>query len=174
MAIFAGGFTTPGTSAVINLVLQVDVAGQSIANNTTTLNWQLRMEKGAAGTPFRNYHDAAANAYVNGLVLSVGGMDYNFPAGPQTIVVSSGSTVVGHNADGTKTIGVSAAYDGKNPIGTASLSNVLVLPTIPRNRTMVGYLSAWHTAEVYVGVNGVWQMAMPYVGDAGTWKMVQG
>lgn len=174
MATWSGLFTAPGTSATVYLILDVVVASQSIANNTSTLNWGLRADKGAAGNPYRNYKDAAMNAFVNGLVLSVGGMNYNFPSGVYSLPLGSGTVVVPHNADGTKAIGVSAAYDGKSPLGTASLGGTMTLPTIPRNRTKVGDGGVWKTAEVYVGVNGVWQMAMPYVGDAGVWKQVEG
>jgi hypothetical protein len=54
---------------------------------------------------------------------------------------------------------------------TAS-AKTFVLPTIPRNRLIVGDAGVWKTAELYVGVNGVWEMAQPSVGDAGTWKLL--
>jgi hypothetical protein len=132
MATWENEFTTPGSSAQIWLVLQVDLVSQDIANNTSTLNWYLRMEERVNASPFNNNPTSTASANVNGTVYSSGGLTYNFNLTNETIAIASGTTVVTHTADGSKTITVGAAYDGGNPLGTASFSTTYALPTIPR------------------------------------------
>jgi hypothetical protein len=132
MATWEDEFTTPGTSAQIWLVLQVDLVSQDIANNTSTLNWYLRMEERVNASPYNNNPTSTASATVNGTVYSAGGLTYNFNLTNETIAIASGTTVVTHTADGSKTITVAASYDGGNPLGVASFSTTYALPTIPR------------------------------------------
>lgn len=133
MAVFSGAFSVPGTSASITLQLHVNQESQSIANNTSTLSWTLQAVKGSAGYPRSSMGRGSSNAYVNGWVYSASGMNYNFPSGPHTWVIASGSTVVPHNADGTKTIWCEAMYNaGGEEIGNASCSGNMTLTTIPR------------------------------------------
>ena len=129
-------FTTPGTSATITLRLAVSVASQSVALNRTTLSWSLKMIKGAAGNPSRAFNDCDAAVSVNGSVYSAGSLNYAFSSGADTITVASGTRNVTHNSDGTKSITVSASYDGKSPIGTAATGNrTMTLPKIARATT---------------------------------------
>lgn len=132
MATWESEFTTPGTSARIWLVLQVDLVSQNIANNTSTLNWYLRMEERVNASPYNLAGTSSANATVNALVYNAGGLNYDFRGTNATVGIASGTTVVSHNADGTKTITVAAAYNGGSPLGTASFSTTWTLPTIPR------------------------------------------
>jgi hypothetical protein len=147
------------------------LTSQSIPGNTSTLGWSLRMEERTNASPYNLSATSSASAVVGGLVYSSGGLTYDFRGTNAVIGIASGSTVVAHNADGTATISVGASYNGGSPLGTASISSGLTLPTIPRNRLKVGVDDAWKTAEVYVGVNGVWRMAQPYVGVSGAWKL---
>ena len=133
MAVFSGAFSTPGTSASITLQLVVNQVSQSIANNTSTVSWVLQAVKGSAGYPSSYAGRGSSNAYVNGWVYSNSGMNYNFPSGAYTWVIASGSTVVAHNADGTKAIWCEASYNaGGEEIGNASCSGSMTLTTIPR------------------------------------------
>lgn len=137
MATYSGEFTTPGTSAQIRLEFEVWVISQSIALNTSTLGWQLRMVEYVNGSPFRNYHDCVASASIDGSgVYYAANLDYNFDQTNETIVIATGTRDVAHAANGTKQISVAASYDGKGVIGTASLSvGGISLPTIPRAST---------------------------------------
>jgi len=171
MSAWEAEFSTPGTSARIWLVLEVSLSSQSVAANTSTLNWWLRMEERTNASPYNLSPTSSASATVGGVVYSSGGLTYDFRAPNVTIQVASGSTTVSHNADGTLTIPVGAAYSGGSPLGDASFSSSFTLPAIPRNRMRVGVDGVWKTAEVYVGVNGAWRMAQPYAGVSGAWKL---
>lgn len=166
-------FTAPGTIAVVSLVLEVTVASQSPGANTSDLDWQLRAVKGAAGSPNRAFNDAIGNASVHGSVFSSSSLNYSFPAGAYTLVIDSGTKTVAHDGDGSKTIYVSASYDGKNPLGTASIgSTAMVLPKINRNIVYVGVGGVYALHEVFVGDSGAWKAAQPSVGDSGAWKQL--
>lgn len=172
MTTYTGGFTTPGTSAEINLVLVVTVSSQSISANTSTVAWNFYMDEYVNANPFNNNGNSSASATVGSVVFSSSTLSYNFDGTNEDIGIASGSVVIAHNADGTKSITVGGSYNGGNPIGTASFSNTFVLPTIPRNRLIVGDAGVHKTAEVYVDINGVRYMGQPYVGDAGVWKLL--
>jgi len=172
MATWENEFTTPGSSARIWLVLEVTVSAQSLIDNESTLAWQLRMEERVNASPFNNNATSVGAAAVNGSVFSSSSLTYNFDGTNETIVIASGSKDVAHNADGTKSISVSASYNGGYPLGTASLSASMTLPAIPRNRIRVGDDDVWKHAEVYVGINGAWVPAQPYAGEDDEWKLL--
>ncbi len=167
-----GDFTTPGTSADVKLVLELDIASTSIPLNRHEVAWLLKMVETTNANPRRENHDCTATVSVNGLVYNATNLDYNFDGTNETIVVASGSTLVTQNPDGNKIISVSADYNGRTPLGTASVSAIVALPTIPRNRAYVGVDDEWVEAETYVGVNGVWVPALISVGVDGQWKQV--
>lgn len=135
MTIFQNDFTTPGTVAKVRLELEVTVSSQDYAANTSTLAWTLRMVEYVNGSPFRAYNDCTASASVNGSVFSASTLNYDFNLTNETITVATGTRVVAHDTDGTKTIAVAASYDGKSPLGTASISSTMALPSIPRAST---------------------------------------
>lgn len=173
MPTYAGAFTTPGTSAEINLVLDVSVVSQSIQNNTTSLTWNLYMHEHVNANPWRATANSSAVAVVGNTVYSSGSLSYDFRGTNAVNGIASGSITVTHNPDGTKTIPIQASFaDGGNIIGNASISTSLTLTAIPRNRAKVGVGGSWKTAEVFVGVNGEWKMAEVFVGVGGAWKRV--
>lgn len=166
-------FTAPGTVADVDLRLAIAVTSQSGPLNQSTLAWSLRLVKNSVGGfPERGYNDCVAEAKVNGTVYSATNLNYDLPAGTQNVLVASGNRTVTHMADGTRTIVVGASYNGRNPLGTASISDTFTLPPIPRNKVKYGRMlpsPAWIDAEIYYGVNGVWVPVEPFYGVAGEW-----
>jgi len=116
------------------LQLSVQVAGQSIQGNYSVVNWQLYLICGNGQS--WNADSTGWSVSINGAGYSGG---YTFDFRHETVhLIASGSTVVGHNADGTKVIGVSGytAYTGTSAIGgPGSVSGNVGLPTIPRAST---------------------------------------
>lgn len=167
---YSDDFTTPGTSAEVDLKLELTLT-QNQELNRSSLAWVFKMVKGSAGFPYRAGNDCVAAASINGLVYSASNLNYDLPAGPQTLVIASGTRNVTHNADGTKTITVSGSYDGKSPLGVASIPGTsLVLPKIDRNIVRVGEDDSWVLAELYAGVDGDWVPALPHAGVDDVWK----
>ena len=110
----------------ITLLLRTQVAGQDVAGNTTTLNWTLHVLKSGASTS-ATWGNCSYSATINGNVYSGSGQ-VRVEAGGDTTILS-GTTVIPHNADGTKTISLSASISGKI---VGSLSDSEALATIPR------------------------------------------
>ncbi|MGN6272484.1 MAG: DUF859 family phage minor structural protein [Protaetiibacter sp.] len=164
MTLYTGTFTTPGTSAVIQLRLDVNVTSQSVSANSSTLSWNYYMQETSNANPFNLNHTSTAWAVVGSTVYNSGGLTYDFRATNATVGIGSGSITIPHNADGTKAITIAAAYAGGNPLGDASINTTLTLPSIARNRAIVRDpdTDEYVTCEVYVKVNGVYRPALAY------------
>ena len=108
----------------ITLLLRTSVASQDVASNTTTLSWSLHVKKSSASTS-ATWGNCSYGVTINGQV--------RVEAGGDTTVLS-GTTVIPHNADGTKTVNLSASISGKI---VGSLSAAETLTTIPRQSSLV-------------------------------------
>lgn len=112
----------------------VPINGQSIANNTTTINWHIQHIATSDGQI-----DSAVkknwSVTVNGIKYS--GNTYVYIKNNESRILASGSTVITHNSDGTKTFDFSFSqqfditFSGSN-IGTISGSGSGTLDAIPR------------------------------------------
>lgn len=178
MTDYTGGFNTPGTSAEINLVLAVTLASQSVTANTSLLSWSFYMQEYVNANPFNLNGNCTASASVGGTVYSSGGLKYDFRSTNATVPIASGSKTISHNADGTKSVALSASYsDGSNIIGSASIGATFVLPTIPRNRIVVrDDDDEFVTAAFHARVNGVLVPAQLYARETvgGPFKLCGG
>ena len=114
----------------ITLMLQTQVASQDVAGNTTTLSWSLHVRKSSASTS-ATWGNCSYGVTINGNAYSGSGQ-VRVEAGGDTTVLS-GTTVIPHNADGTKTVNLSASISGKI---VGSLSATQTLDTIPRASTI--------------------------------------
>lgn len=124
-----------GSSNGYTLTLNVSQSSQSIANNTSTLSWSLVFR--ASNSYYQN--DSTTDRFV---VTINGSQVYNqlraisFPGMNTSLTIASGTTTVGHAADGKKTVsfscnfypGRSASYYPGNIVGSSSMT----LTTIPR------------------------------------------
>lgn len=128
MATFDGAFS--GRPIVLRLV--VTPRPGDIASNTTIVDWALYAIRNGNTTAFSNW----ANTW--GVVINGNGYSgnwiYNFGSEP-TKLIAAGATTIPHNADGTKSIAVSASANGSvngGLIGTAACGGSFSLATIPR------------------------------------------
>lgn len=110
------------------------VSSQSVAANTTTIGWRLELVAGSSG----RIDSSAAKAWavtVNGTAYS--GTNTIGIGNNATKTLASGSTVIAHNADGSKSFAFSFSqafginFSGSS-IGTKSGSGTGTLDTIPR------------------------------------------
>ena len=115
----------------ITLLLRTSVASQDVAGNTTTLSWSLHVKKSSASTS-ATWGNCSYGVTINGNAYSDSGQ-VRVEAGGDTTVLS-GTTVIPHNADGTKTVNLSASISGKI---AGSLSASESLTTIPRQSSLV-------------------------------------
>ena len=123
MAVFSA---TTSSNKYITIELETRVDGQSVADNTTTISWWLRIKKSSSSTS-ATWGNCSYAANVGGQQKSGSG-NISVSAGGTTALLS-GQVTVPHNADGTLTISVSASISGKI---VGSVSGTQPMTTIPR------------------------------------------
>ena len=141
MANFYSGWVTPPNGGTRYRVwLSVTQTSQSIEDNTSTLTWYLRIQKEISYNGFYNYPSASWGVNLDGGGEELSGSGTKPDAawtGTSTWLLGSGTKVIAHNSDGTKSLtNISADFtrsaSGWAP-GTMSFSGkTLTLTTIPR------------------------------------------
>lgn len=123
------------TSTGYYLQLVVTQSSQSIANNTSTLSWTLYFKNGSSYYQNQSTKDTF-KVVINGTTVYNTSKAISFSGANKTLTIASGTTTVGHNADGTKSVSMSCSY---TPGKTASYypkalsgSGSMSLTTIPR------------------------------------------
>lgn len=138
MAQFSGsiGIST-GQTDKYSLLLDVSEKSYSIENNTSQIEWWVGIRSNTA----YHSHYGLSETYVvniNGTVVHNAVHTPTVNSGA-TVWVASGTTTVSHNADGSKSISVSASFNnadrGTYLPTTGSCSGSLTLTTIPRATT---------------------------------------
>lgn len=138
MAEFSGGIQIgSGQWDMYSLILRINEISYSVENNTSYVEWWVGIR---SNTQYHT-HNGIPETFkvsVNGTQVLNQSFTPNVPAG--TLVgVKSGAITISHDADGSKTISVSASFSGSNssyyaPI-TGSCSGTVKLTTIPRATT---------------------------------------
>ena len=114
-----------------SLRLTVFQGTQNVNDNTTNVNWYLDIIE-----TWGSWSSQPSGSYN----VNINGVNYNGAVPPYnsktTTRIASGTTLVTHNSDGTKTIGVSASASNVDVVGNASISaQSFGLTTIPRAST---------------------------------------
>lgn len=138
MAQFSGsiGIST-GQTDKYSLLLDVSEKSYSIENNTSKIEWWVGI---CSNTAYHNHYGLSETYVVNinGTVVHNAVHTPTVNSGA-TVWVASGTTTVSHNADGSKSISVSASFNnadrGTYLPTTGSCSGSLKLTTIPRATT---------------------------------------
>lgn len=135
MAEFSGGIQIgSGQWDKYSLILRINEISYSVENNTSYVEWWVGIR---SNTQYHT-HNGIPETFkvsVNGTRVLDQSFTPNVPAG--TLVgVKSGTVTISHDADGSKTISVSASFSGSNPGYyapiTGSCSGTVKLTTIPR------------------------------------------
>lgn len=135
MAEFSGGIQiTNGQWDKYSLILKCWEDSYSIENNTSRVYWWVGIR---SNTQYHN-HQGLSEYYkvvVNGSTVHDANHTVSCGSG-QTVGIADGYTTVSHNADGSKSISVSASFSCDNTSyyapRTGSCSGSLTLTTIPR------------------------------------------
>lgn len=138
MAQFSGniGIST-GQTDKYSLLLDVSEKSYSIENNTSQVEWWVGIR---SNTAYHNHYGLAETytVVINGSTVHNAVHTPTVNSGA-TVWVASGTTTVSHNADGSKSISVSASFNnadrGTYLPTTGSCSGSLKLTTIPRATT---------------------------------------
>ena len=138
MAQFSGsiGIST-GQTDKYSLLLDVSEKSYSIENNTSQVEWWAGIR---SNTAYHNHYGLSETykVVINGTTVHNAVHTPTVNSGA-TVWVASGTTTVSHNADGSKSISVSASFNnadrGTYLPTTGSCSGSLKLTTIPRATT---------------------------------------
>lgn len=159
------------TQSQYDLIFIVNQSSQDIADNQSVISWSLRIRKNSGSGYWWNSATGSKRVRLDGtLVLDTEVQACDFrDSTPQTIILSSGTRTLTHDADGTLTAAISAGVSGL-VLGSASMSGTIELDRIPRG-PRVRVSGTWRNTVAYVRVSGSWRIAIPYVRVSGTWRV---
>ena len=123
------------SSGSLYLNLYVDQASQSITANTSTVNWRMTVSRTGGYYTYNNQGDSVLSLSLDG--RSVHFSNPTWHTSGEEYTLASGSSIISHNADGTKTLPISCTFNPNNGLhGTIIVSASLSLTTIPRSSSV--------------------------------------
>lgn len=140
MASFDGNLPAGGQNYTLRL--NVTETGYSAPGNYSTISWSLQIIKGGGSGKWADGpHYWSVNIGGQGFSGSIGSYDFR---GYSVLTLGSGSVNVGHNADGTGSMGSSASFNDNDTwgelgdgsaSGTIGLTTLKVVPGTPTGMT---------------------------------------
>lgn len=119
----------------VRLVLEVNETATSIENNTSTVSWQLWLER-ASSWAYDLYNESLAEVEINGQSILSKYVSFDL-RNSSWVIFGSGTLTIPHNDDGTKSISISARLTNVADMGDISrFSGTVNLSTIPRASTI--------------------------------------
>lgn len=138
---------TLSSNQYYEVILNVTQSSQNIANNTSSISWNLQVRK-SFGSGFWGLDNTASTwaVSIDGTNVSSSSGPYDFRGGaPLTKTIASGTRTITHAGDGSKSIAVSGYWkDNANSLGNATASGTMALSTIPRASTLSAFSFASH------------------------------
>ncbi|HEL9635242.1 TPA: hypothetical protein U0K44_002132 [Streptococcus suis] len=119
------------TNNSLHLNVYIDQGGQNIPSNQSTVNWRVTVSRTGAYYTFNQSGDSSLVVTIDG--AQVHSSNPRWATSGEEVQLASGSYTVGHHADGTKSVAISANFNPNNGIhGRIITSGNLGLTTIPR------------------------------------------
>ena len=113
------------------LNVYIEQGAQNIAANTTTVNWRATVSRPVYFHTYNKQGDSTLSLTLDG--RNVHSSNPRWEVWDGEAELASGSTVIDHNADGTKTFALSCTFDPNNGIHkTMTVRANISLSTIPR------------------------------------------
>ena len=123
------------SSGSLYLNVYVEQGSQSITDNTSTVNWRMTVSRTGAYYTRNQQGDSTLSLNLDGR-----NVHYSYPTwetSGEEYTLTSGSSTISHNADGTKTLPISCTFNPNNGLhGTITVSASLSLTTIPRSSSV--------------------------------------
>ncbi|MCG9909129.1 DUF859 family phage minor structural protein [Streptococcus suis] len=122
-------------SGSLYLNLYIEPGAQNIAANTTVVNWRITVSRTGAYLTRNEQGDSTLSLDLNGGRVHTSNPRWRTSG--EEFLMASGSTSVGHNADGTKSFPFSATFNPNNGLhGVITVSGNIGLATIPRSSSV--------------------------------------
>lgn len=122
-------FSNASGSLYLNVYIEQEAP--NYANNTTVVNWRMTVSRTGAYYTYNHQGDSTLSLDLNGSRVHTSNPIWQTSG--EEFQMASGSTTVGHNADGTKSFGFSATFNPNNGLhGVITVSGNVTLQTIPR------------------------------------------
>lgn len=119
------------SNGYVRLVLEVNETSASIENNTSTVSWQLWLER-ASSWAYDLYNESLAEVEINGQSILSKYVSFDL-RNNDWVRFGSGTITIPHNDDGTKSISISTRLTNVADMGDIGKINGTVnLSTIPR------------------------------------------
>ena len=123
------------SSGSLYLNVYIEPSTQNIANNTTLVNWRMTVSRTGAYYTYNENGDSTLSLDLNGGRVHTSNPRWRTSG--EEFQMASGSTTVGHNADGTKSFSFSATFNPNNGLhGVITVSGSISLATIPRSSSV--------------------------------------
>lgn len=123
------------SNGYVRLVLEVNETSTSIENNTSTVSWQLWLER-ASSWAYDLYNESLAEVEINGQSILSKYVSFDL-RNNDWVRFGSGTITIPHNDDGTKSISISTQLTNVADMGDIGKINGIVnLSTIPRASTI--------------------------------------
>lgn len=124
-----------GASGSLYLNVYIEPGAPNYANNTTVVNWRITVSRTGAYYTYNHQGDSTLSLDLNGGRVHTSNPTWQTSG--EEFQMASGSTTVGHNADGTKSFGFSATFNPNNGLhGVINVSGNITLQTIPRSSSI--------------------------------------
>lgn len=122
-------------SGSLYLNVYIEPGAQNIAANTTVVNWRITVSRTGAYLTRNEQGDSTLSLDINGGRVHTSNPRWRTSG--EEFLMASGSTTVGHNADGTKSFPFSATFNPNNGLhGVITVSGNIGLATIPRSSSV--------------------------------------
>ncbi|HEM4321749.1 TPA: hypothetical protein U1X88_000708 [Streptococcus suis] len=122
-------------SGSLYLNVYIEPGAQNIAANTTVVNWRITVSRTGAYFTYNEQGDSTLSLDLNGGRVHTSNPRWRTSG--EEFLMASGSTTVGHNADGTKSFPFSATFNPNNGLhGVITVSGKISLTTIPRSSSI--------------------------------------
>lgn len=126
-------FSNASRSLYLNVYIEPGT--QNIAANTTVVNWRMTVSRTGAYLTRNEQGDSTLSLDINGGRVHTSNPRWRTSG--EEFLMASGSTTVGHNADGTKSFPFLATFNPNNGLhGVITVSGNISLATIPRSSSV--------------------------------------
>ena len=127
-------FSSASGSLYLNLYLD-RIGEPDIANNRSNVAWRVTVSRSGAYYTYNHEGSSTLAVDVNGVRVNTSNPTWQTRG--EEFTLASGTTTIGHNDDGTKTISASATFNPNNGLhGVITTTGSLTLPNIPRSSSI--------------------------------------